>query len=191
MNENILYNRISLHVVRVDHLVRVAMTLIILGSAICYGQNARTKRERVINSIVGNWTFKDGYDKVNKDVEVDIWPLLDSITFNSDMTFEYKCQDTKYGNLRVTGTWDIDSTGEEIKFMNRISYPRTPENAIDFHRKFKLTRPTKLRIEEEGVDYEIPPDPINQRPGRVARTNIILNYSRQNRMRDGAHQQTR
>jgi len=152
-------------------------TLIILVSLNCYGQNeGQTKRDRIINLIVGNWTFSDGYEKGNRDVKVDNYPLLDSVTFNSDMTFKYIVEDSEYGKLRVTGTWDIDSKGKNIKFMNRLAHPPIPWTAVDFSRKFKLIGTTKLSIEEE---FEIIPNPNpDQQVGKLGREIMILNYIR-------------
>lgn len=155
----------------------LTILIMISGSLFCYGQNkALKKREELITKIIGNWTFSDGYVKGDKSVEIDSNPILDSITFNPDMTFKYSCEYKERGKLKVTGIWDIDSNGTTIKFMNRVASPTVPGAALDFNRKFKLIGSTKLRIEEE---FELVPHPNpDQQVGKAGREIMILNYTK-------------
>ena len=152
-------------------------SLAIFVSLVCFGQNeALSKRDRTINSIVGAWVFDNGYEKGDKSVKIHSYPLFDSITFNSDMTFRYICKDSEHGKLQVSGNWDIDPKGKTIKIMNRMARPAITGTAADFQRKFKLSGTTELSIEEE---FEIIPHPNpDQQVKKVGRETVILNYIR-------------
>ncbi len=119
--------------------MKFSLTIILVsGVLFCFGQNqGLEKRNELINKLVGSWTFTDGYTKGDKSVTIDSNPTLDSIIFNSDMTFRYSCEYKDLGKLNVTGTWDIDPKGTTLKFMNRVSSPTVPGTALDFIRKFR------------------------------------------------------
>jgi hypothetical protein len=154
----------------------LATILIISGALVSFGQKEKSKRDQTINTIIGKWIYSDGYIKGDKAVKFDSNPLLDSISFNSDMTFSYSYESRELGKLRVTGIWEIDSKGTVIKFMNRVAKPSVPGTALDFNRKFKLIGLTKLRMEEE---IEIAPHPNpHEQVGKVGQETMVLNYTR-------------
>lgn len=135
-----------------------------------------SRRDQVIHLIVGDWAFNGGYEKGNKKLTIERNPLLESITFNSNMTFKYVCQDSEYGKLQVTGNWDIGPKASTIKFMNRSTNPSTPITAIDFERRLRLVELNKFSIEDE-FELVPHPDPAKQ-VGKVGRVKVIYNYVR-------------